>query len=49
MDKEAKDKVINILYRAMQAETDGHLFYRSAAKNIEDPRTQSSAFSQNPA
>lgn len=38
MGNETKDKVINILFRAMQAETDGHLFYRSAAKNTEDPQ-----------
>jgi rubrerythrin len=36
MDKKTKNEVINILFRAMQAETDGHLFCKSAAKNTED-------------
>jgi len=38
MDKKTKDKVINLLYRAMQAETDGYLFYKSAAQKTEDPQ-----------
>jgi rubrerythrin len=38
MDKGTKDEVINVLYRAMQAETDGYLFYKSAAQNTEDPQ-----------
>jgi len=36
MDKNAEDKITKILLRAMQAETDGYLFYTSASKNIED-------------
>ncbi len=38
MNKEMKEAVIKVLYRAMQAETDGHLFYQMAAEKTEDPQ-----------
>lgn len=40
MDDKSKSKYINILMRAMQAETDGHLFYKSAADKTKDPVAQ---------
>jgi rubrerythrin len=37
MDEKSRNAVIEVLLRAMQAETDGYLFYQSAAKNSDDP------------